>query len=272
MDKIVITCAVTGAETTRAQNPHLPVSPEEIADSAEKAGRAGASILHLHVRNPDGAPTQDVEVFRETIARVRSRCDLVIEVTTGGAVGMDLEQRLQPLSLDPEMASLDCGTVNFGNDYLVNTLPMCRQAAARMKQRGIRPTLECFDLSHIDASKLLIEEGLVAPPFHYGLVLGAPGGVRYDPGTLDFFVQRLPAGSFWTAIGVGGRVSLAAMTDAISKGGLIRVGFEDNIYYDRGVLAESNAQLVQRAAHLAEQGGREIATPSEVRRMFQLRE
>lgn len=271
MDKIVITCAVTGAETTRVQNPNLPVTPEEIAEAAAEAGQAGASILHLHVRNPDGQPTQDVEIFRKTIELVRSKCDMVIEVTTGGAVGMSLEQRLEPLVLSPEMASLDCGTVNFGEDYIVNTLPMMRKAAQEMKERGIRATLECFDLSHIDASKLLIEEGLVDPPLHYGLVLGPPGGVSYDRAALDFFVKRLPKGAFWTAIGIG-RASTAAMNDAIEKGGFVRVGFEDNVYYEKGVLALSNAQLVKRAADLSKQKGREIATPSDVRHMFGLRD
>jgi len=270
MDKIVITCAVTGAETTREQNRNLPILPEEIAEAAFEACRAGASILHLHVRDKEGYPTQDAEVFRETIELVREQCDIVIEVTTGGAVGMSLEERMQPLDLDIEMASLDCGTVNFGNDYIVNTLPMMRECAEVMKKRGIRPTLECFDLSHIDAARTLIEEGLIEPPVHYGIVLDAPGGVRYDIDTLNFFVKRLPAGSFWTAIGVGGRGSLEAMLGAVAAGGFVRVGFEDNVYYGKGILAESNAQLVERAVRVAKESGREIASPADVRALFKL--
>ncbi|MBU3917190.1 3-keto-5-aminohexanoate cleavage protein, partial [bacterium] len=129
MYKAIITCAVTGAETTKRDNPNLPVSPTEIADAAHEAFQAGASILHLHVRDKDGLPTQNLEIFRETIDLIRKKCDIVIEVTTGGAVGMTLEERLQPLMLNPEMASLDCGSVNFGDDYLVNTLPMMRDAS-----------------------------------------------------------------------------------------------------------------------------------------------
>ncbi len=271
MDKTVITCAVTGAETTREQNPALPVTPAEIAAAACDAREAGASILHLHVRDAAGNPTQDVGIFRETIDRVRKRCDIVIEVTTGGAVGMDLEERMQPLALEPEMASLDCGTTNFGDDYIVNTLPMMRTVAAEMLRLGVRPTLECFDLSHIDAARLLIDEGLVKPPFHYGIVLNVPGGVRYDDDTLEFFVRRLPRGSFWTAIGVGGRGSIAAVRGALRAGGFLRVGLEDTVYFARGELAESNAQLVARAADLARKAGRAVATPSDVRAMLKLR-
>ncbi len=271
MKKMILTCAVTGAETTRKDNPNLPITPEEIAVAAAEAREAGASILHLHVRDAEGNPTQDIAVFREAIEAIRAKTDIVIEVTTGGAVGMTLEERLQPLELEPEMASLDCGTTNFGDEYIVNTLPMMREAAQKMKERGIRPTLECFDLSHIDASKILIKEGLIEPPYHYGLVLGVPGGVRYDADTLAYFVRRLPEGSHWTVIAIGGRASLEANYGAISLGGYIRQGFEDNVYYSKGVLATSNAQLIKRSADIATRGGFEIATPDDVRELFQLK-
>jgi 3-keto-5-aminohexanoate cleavage enzyme len=271
MYKTVITCAITGAEVSRRDNPNLPVTPEEIAAAAVEARSAGAAVLHLHVRQDDGAPTQDPAVFKRTIELVRRQCDLVIEVTTGAAVGMSLEECLQPLQLDPEMASLDCGTMNFANDYLLNTLPMIRQAATEMQQRKIRPTLECFDLSHIDAANQLIKEGLITPPFHFGFVLNVPGGVRYDAETLGFFSRRIPAGSFWTAMGIGGKANLLAIYGAISLGGFIRVGFEDNVYYARGELAVSNAQLVARAARIAKECGCSIATPDDVRQLLQLR-
>jgi 3-keto-5-aminohexanoate cleavage enzyme len=271
MYKVVITCAVTGAETTRSDNPHLPLAPQEIADAAAEAHAAGAAILHLHVRDDQGRPTQDVEVFRKTIELIRRTSDIVIEVTTGGAVGMTLQERMAPLALAPEMASLDCGTMNFADEYILNTLPMMRTCAGEMNRLGVRPTLECFDLSHVDAAAMLIKEGLVAPPFHYGIVLNVPGGVRYDGDTLNFFVRRLPPASYWTAIGIGGRGSLAAVYGAIAAGGFIRVGFEDNVFYGKGVLAESNAQLVERAVRIAKEYGCEIATPSYVRKLFGLR-
>ena len=184
---------------------------------------------------------------------------------------MSLAERMQPIALDPEMASLDCGTVNFGDDYIVNTLPMMRECAEVMKDRGIRPTLECFDLSHIDASRLLVDEGLVLPPWHYGLVLNVPGGVRFDEATLDFLVRRLPEGSFWTAITIGGRMALRVVKAAIAQGGFVRVGFEDNVYVSKGVLAESNAALVSQAADMIRESGNEVATPDEVRALLGLR-
>jgi 3-keto-5-aminohexanoate cleavage enzyme len=269
--KIAITCAVTGAETTRVQNPALPITPDEIADAAFDAWTAGASILHLHVRDEEGKPTQDIDVFSDAIERIRELCDIVIEVTTGGAVGMSIEERIQPLRLNPEMASLDCGTVNFGDDCIVNTLPTMRAFAAEMSARQIRPTLECFDLSHIDASKLLIEEGLVSRPFHYGLVLNVPGGLRYDRQTVELLVKRLPKESFWTLIGIGGNVGLTKLGDAISFGGFVRVGMEDNVYFDIGRLAKSNAELVERAADMVRQKGFEVATPGDVRKLLEIR-
>ena len=271
MTKTVITCAVTGAETTREQNPNLPITPAEIADAAAEAHEAGAAILHLHVRDAEGNPSQDVTIFRNTIELIRSKCDIVIEATTGGAVGMSLEERMQPLELNVEMASLDCGTVNFDNDYIVNTLPMIRQCATPMKERGVRPTLECFDLSHIDAADILISEGIIDRPLHYGIVLNVPGGVRYDKKTLTFFTERLPAGSSWTTIAIGGRVALNAIRDTIELDGFVRVGMEDNIWYGKGELAKSNAQLVAQAAQLITASGRELATPSDVRKMFKLK-
>ncbi len=271
MDKTVITCAITGAETTREQNPCLPITPGEIADSAAEACEAGASILHLHVRDGKGNPTQDVEVFRETVELIRAKSNIVIEITTGGAVGMTLEERMRPLALDVEMASLDCGTMNFDDDYIINSLPMMRECAAMMKDRNIQPTLECFDLSHIDAARVLIEEELITSPFHYGIVLNVPGGVRYDAETLGFFVKRLPAGSYWTSIAVGGRVALQAVCDAVALNGFVRVGLEDNVWYAKGELARSNAQLVTQAAEIIKTSGKEIATPSDVRDMLGLK-
>ena len=270
-NKLIITCAVTGAETTRAMQPALPITPEEIAESACAAQAAGASILHLHVRKADGTPTQDQAIFKRAIELVRAKCDMVIEVTTGGAVGMTPEERLQPVYLEPEMASLDCGTVNFGDEYIVNTLPIMRQFAREMQARGVRPTLECFDLGHVYASRILIQEGLLEPPFHYGLVLNVPGAAKYEPDVLEFLVRKLPAGAYWTGMGIGGKANLDCIYSTIALGGHIRVGFEDNIFYSKGRLATSNAELVARAARIAADCGRPLATAQDVRRMLSLR-
>ncbi len=271
MNKKIISCAICGAETTREQNPNLPLSPEELAEASYQAYLAGAAIIHLHVRDKNGNATQDIETFRTTIELIRQKCDVIIEVTTGGAVGMTDEERLNVVSLNPEMASLDCGTMNFGDDYILNTLPTMRKFAKEMKERGIRPTLECFDLSHVYAAQTLIKEDLVEEPYHFSFVLNVPGGVRYDVETLDMMVRRIPGNCDWTAIGIGGRASLQAHYGALSLGGHIRVGFEDNVYYSKGVLAENNAQLVQRAVRVIKEAGFEPATPEEVRKQLKLR-
>jgi 3-keto-5-aminohexanoate cleavage enzyme len=269
-NKVIITCAITGAETTRAQNPALPLTPAEIADGAYDAWLAGAAVLHLHVRDKEGNPTQDLEVFKEAIRLVRAKCDIVIETTTGGAVGMTPAERLQPVTLEPEMASLDCGTVNFGNEYIVNTLPVMREFAQAMLDHQVRPTLECFDLSHVYASQVLIKEGLIKAPYHYGFVLNVPGGVKYEADVLDLFLRKIPAEANWTAMGIG-KANLQAIYGAIAMGGNVRVGFEDNVYYSKGRLAKSNAELVERAARIVREAGFEPARPDDVRAQLKLR-
>lgn len=268
--KIVITCACTGAETTKAQNPALPVTAAEVARAAAEAREAGAAILHLHVRTDDGQPTASPDRFTEVIAAVRRASDIVVEITTGGAVGDTPEERLAPIALiRPEMASLDCGTVNFGDEFIVNTLPTMRAFAAEFRRHGVRATLECFDLGHVYASRILIKEGLLEPPYHYGFVFNVPGSVPYSVDNLEAFRRALPEGADFTVMGIG-RASLPAQYGAIACGGWIRVGFEDNVYFSKGVLARSNAELVARAARIAREAGLATATPDDVRAYFRL--
>lgn len=271
-NKMIITCALSGAETSKAQAPALPVTPEELAASAEECCRAGASIVHVHARNDDGSPTADVKVFKKAIELIRKRCDVVIELTTGGAVGMTPEERIAPVSLQPDMASLDCGSVNFGNDYIVNTVPIMRQFASEMNKYGVRPTLECFDVSHVQASHILIKEGLIKPPYHYGFVMNVPAALSMSIKTLSYMIDQMPtAESYFTVMGVG-RAHLPGIYGAIASGGFIRVGFEDNIYYSKGRLAKSNAEFVERAVRIAKEADLEIAKPGDVRKMFALKE
>ncbi|MEW5951612.1 MAG: 3-keto-5-aminohexanoate cleavage protein [Elusimicrobia bacterium] len=270
MDKVIITCALTGAETTKAQCPNLPVTPEELAQSALECEQAGAAIVHLHVRNPDGSPTADKAVFKKAIDLIRKKSQVVVEITTGGAVGMTPEERIDPVSLEPDMASLDCGTVNFGNDYIINTLPIMRQFAAEMNKYGVRPTLECFDISHVVSSHILIKENLIKPPYHYGFVMNVPGALPYNHKNISDMISRLPQESEFTVMGIG-RAHLPAIFAALSFGGHIRVGFEDNIYYSKGKVASSNAQFVERAARLIKEAQKEPATPADVRKFFGLR-
>ena len=269
--KIVITFAITGAETTKEQNPALPTTVEEVVRAAVEAREAGAAILHLHVRDAAGKATQSVARFKETIEALRRKTDIIIEITTGGAVGDTAEERLRPVAeLEPEMASLDCGTVNFGNEYIVNTLPVMREFAATFRDHKVRPTLECFDLGHVHASRLLIDAGLVPAPYHYGLVLNVPGALPWSLGNLDACVRALPPGADVTVMGIG-RSSLPAQYGAIAAGAWIRVGFEDNVWYAKGRLAASNAELVERAARIAREAQLEPATPDEVRKHLKLR-
>lgn len=270
MNKVMITCAISGAETTRKQCPSLPVTPDELAAAAYEAWQAGAAIVHLHVRNDDGSPTADVQVFKKAIELIRKKCDIVVEITTGGAVGMTPEERIAPVCLEPDMASLDCGTVNFGNDYIVNTIPIMRQFASEMNKYGVKPTLECFDVSHVVSSHILIKEGLIKPPYHYGFVMNVPAALPYNHKLVSDMLSQLPAQSEFTMMGIG-RAHLPAIFGALSFGGHIRVGYEDNIYFSKGVVAASNAQFVERAARLVKEAQLETAKPSDVREFFGLK-
>ena len=269
-NKMVITCALTGAETTKAQQPALPVTPEELAAAADEACRAGAAIVHLHARNDDGSPTADLKVFKKAIDLIRAKSEVVIEITTGGAVGMTPEERIAPVSLKPDMASLDCGTVNFGDEYIVNTLPIMRQFASEMNKYGVHPTLECFDVSHVQSSHILIKEGLIKPPYHYGFVMQVPAALSLSVKTLSYMMDQMPPESYFTVMGIG-RAHIPGICGAIASGGFIRVGFEDNIYYSKGRLAKSNAEFVERAVRFSKEAGLEIAKPSDVRELFKLK-
>jgi len=269
MAKLFITCAVTGAETTRAQCPALPITPAEIAAEAKRAYDAGASILHLHVRRDDGTPTQDKAVFADAIARIGAACPMLIETTTGGAVGMSDDERLQPVELSPKLASLDCGSVNFGDDILPNSLPQMRAYARRMKAAGTKPTLECFDLGHVHNARMLISEGLLEPPYHFSFVLGVPGAVPADMRTLLAMIDALPSGAIWSGIGIGRGSAFMNPATALLVGNP-RVGFEDNIYLRKGVKADSNAQLVERVVRFIRELGHEPATVDETKKILGL--
>jgi 3-keto-5-aminohexanoate cleavage enzyme len=260
-----ITAALVGAEVTREQQPHLPITPEEIADAAVGAREAGAAIVHLHVRDAAGRPTQDRAVFARTMELIRSRTDLIIQVSTGGAVGMTAEERAQPLALRPEMATLTCGSVNFGDDVFLNPPGLIEHFAQTMKGLGIKPEIEVFEVGMIANALGLVKRGLLEPPLHFDFVMGVPGGIPASAAHLVHLVAALPAGSTWSVAGMGRHeLTLGAM--AIAMGGHVRVGFEDNIYYRKGELADGNAQLVARIARIGRELDRPPASPDEVRR------
>ncbi len=266
---VIITAALVGAELTLAECPHLPITPEQIGLAAAEACQAGASIIHLHVRMPDGQPTQDKEIFRQAIAAIQARCDVIIQVSTGGAVGMTAQERLQPVHLKPEMATLTTGSVNFGNEIFANPWSLIQDFAQAMQEHGVKPELEIFDAGMIANALRLRDNGLVSEPLHFDLVLGVPGGMPATVRNLVYLVESLPPGASWSAAGIGRAQTLLAAA-AIAMGGHARVGFEDNIYYRRGELATSNAQLAARVSRLANELGRPVASPADARRILGL--
>lgn len=271
---LVITAALVGAETTREQTPHVPISPQEIAEEAKRCREAGASIVHLHVREPDGRPSQSGALFGETIRAIRALApDLICQVSTGGAVGMDVEERAQPLALEgaakPEMATLTTGTVNFGEEVFWNPRPLVRELARRIRAAGIVPEIECFDAGMIDEAIALQREGLLDLPAHFDFVLGVPGALAAREAALDFLRSQLPEGSTWTVAGVG-RHELPMAALAIERGGHVRVGLEDNIFVSKGVLAKGSFELVEKVVELAAARGRPIATPQQARELLRI--
>jgi 3-keto-5-aminohexanoate cleavage enzyme len=268
--EVVLTAAIVGAEITRAQTPHLPITAQEIADEAARCREVGAAIIHLHVRNADGTPTQSAELYGEAIAAIRAKTDVIIQTSTGGAVGMSLHERSQPLLLGPEMASLNCGTLNFGDDIFVNTRPQIRDLARRIAVARSIPELECYDVGHIDEALALAEEGLVPRPLHFQFVLGVPGGIGAREDVMRFMASQVPPGSTWGVAAVG-RAQRPMTELAMRIGGHARVGIEDNIYWSKGVLAEGSAPLVARAADFARSIGRAPVTPERARELFGIR-
>jgi 3-keto-5-aminohexanoate cleavage enzyme len=267
MDKLIITAALSGAEVTREQQPALPITPEEIAAAAEACAQAGASIVHVHARRPDGTPTQDKEVYRQIIAAVRERCDVIVQVSTGGAVGMTASERLAPVTLQPEMATLSMGTINFGGDVFMNHPTDMEAFAQAMQAHGVKPELEIFDSGMLTTAHRWLKKGILPGPLHFDFVLGIPGGMAGTPEALMYLKAQLPEGSSWTVAGIGA-AQLPLATLAVVLGGHVRVGFEDNVYYRKGELATSNAQLVARIARISRELDRPIATPDETRALL----
>src|SRR5881398_3858751 len=186
----ILTAAICGAETTREQTPYLPITADELAAEAERCAQAGASVIHLHVRNDDGSPTQDRALFEKAIRAIRARCDVIVQTTTGGAVGMSAEERAQPLLCNPEMATLNAGSLNFGDDVFMNPFPMVREFARRMRAKGIAYELECYDVGHIEACLRLAEEGVIELPGHFDFVMGVRGGIQATEDNLVFMVSK----------------------------------------------------------------------------------
>lgn len=287
---VILTCAVTGAGDTTAKNPHVPVTPKQIADDCIAAARAGASVAHIHVRDPEtGAVSHSIEHFREVMQRVREAdVDIVMNITAGGGgdwipdaadptrggPGSDIQtprQRHEPVGeLLPELCTLDCGSLNFGDMVYVNPADWLREHARLVQAAGVKPELECFDLGHVWFARQLQQEGLIDGDPLYQLCLGIPWGAEADTETLLAMRNKLPHDAHWAAFGIG-RHQMPMAAQAVLLGGHARVGLEDNLYLEKGVLA-TNAQLVEKAASLFENLGARVMTPAETRAHLALRD
>ncbi len=284
---VIITCAVTGSGDTYGKHPELPVTPEQIANSAIEAAKAGAAVVHLHVRNPEtGRGSRDPALFRETVERIRdSGVDVILNLTAGmgGDLTMgppenpgdfdmsetDLAPALERLNhveeLKPEICTLDCGTMNFGdgNGLMINTPPLLRATARRIQELGVKAEIEVFELGHLWLAKQLVAEGLIDSPPLFQLCLGIPYGAEANTTAMKAMVDQLPAGALWAAFGIG-RSEMPMVAQAALLGGNVRVGLEDNLYLEKGVYA-TNAQLVEKAKNLLELMGARASTASEAR-------
>ncbi|HOK37247.1 MAG: 3-keto-5-aminohexanoate cleavage protein [Bacteroidales bacterium] len=272
MDKLIITAAICGAEVLKEHNPAVPYKVEEFVREAKAAYNAGASIIHLHVRWDDGTPTQDKNRFKEVMDAIYAEIpDVIIQPSTGGAVGMTDDERLQPLDLTPEMATLDCGTLNFGPvDIFVNTEKTIIYFAEKMNVLGVKPEIEVFDKSMVDTALRLHKKGIIKDPMHFDFVMGVQGGIGGSLRDFVFLRHSIPANATYTVAGIG-RFEFPLAMAAIIDGGHVRVGLEDNVFISKGVLAKSNGELVEKVVRMAKELGREIATPNEAREILGLK-
>jgi 3-keto-5-aminohexanoate cleavage enzyme len=275
MQKLIISCAPTGSLTTREQLPWIPVTPREIADSSLEAYKAGAAIVHIHVRDPKtGAAIQDRELYKETMEYIRSESDMIICTTTGGGatLGVGPMGRIVSLDLKPELASLNCGSMNFGKAIFQNPPDLMEIFAKKMKEFGVKPELEAYEIGHIANVGQILE--FLERPLKFNFVMGVQGGI---PATIENLLMMRDTAyklygpeTQWQVTAIG-RYQTPLGIHAILLDGDLRVGFEDNIYYSKGIKAKSNAQLVERMVRIAHEIGREIATAEEAREILQLK-
>lgn len=277
-NKRIITVAVTGAWPTRKDNPNLPITPQEIANDVYDCWKAGAAIAHIHVRNDDGTPSTDYARYVETIRLIREKkdCDICLNITSsGGSLGVgseeDDELRIKPIrDLLPEMCSYDCGTLNWQHRTIFENHPRFLEKLGLETQRiHVKPEVEIFDAGMLYTAKHYIKTGILQAPCHFQLILGAAGGVEASVDDLLMLVNRLPENCTWAASGIG-KGHIPIMLATVALGGNLRVGMEDNVFFSKGVPAESNAQLVSRAKQVIELAGFEAATPAQAREILGL--
>ncbi len=276
-NKVVITVAQTGALVTKKMNPAVPEQPEEIAQSAYDCYNEGAAVVHIHARDKDGLNTGDPAIFKDIHERIRAKCDIIIQDSTGGGYNLTVEQRTGCLEAYPEMASLNMGTLvrtigEAAGTPFMNTRQEIENFVKRMIQFGVKPEMEVYNLAMLQEVNILIQKGLLTPPYNISLILGMAyqGALEANHLYLTSYLQFLPDNAYFNALGVG-KAQLSLGTMGMILGGNVRVGLEDNIYFRKGELAKSNAQLVARIVRVARELGKEPCTPDEARKLFGLK-
>lgn len=271
-NKTILTVACTGGGPKKTDTPYIPLQPREIADEVIACAEAGASIAHIHVRDDQDNPSMSFEKFRETVGYIReAQCPILLNLTTSGGLDIADDVRQKPfLELRPELASFDCGTMNWQHRGIFENSPRFLESTAQaMESVGVKPEIEIFDTSWVNNALYYIKKGFLKGPQHFQFVLGAPNGMTATIENLCYLVRMIPAGHTWAALGIG-QGHLPILAAAIAMGGHVRVGMEDNILYSKGVLAKSNVEFVARAKRLAAELGKSIATPDEARQILGL--
>lgn len=250
MTHVVLTAALTGPIATKADNPALPTTPEEIATAARRAWEAGAAVVHVHLRDPAGKPTADLETARRTLGLIEEACPALVQLSTGVGLEVPYEERARLVEARPRMATLNVCSMSFGSGEFRNPPDGVRRLAARMRELGVKPELEVYDTGHLDVALALHAEGLLEEPLQFSIVMGVRGGMAADPDQLVAFVRRLPLGSIWQVIAIG-RWNLPMTAMGLAMGGNARTGMEDTLVLRKGVPVGSNAELVARLANVA---------------------
>jgi 3-keto-5-aminohexanoate cleavage enzyme len=267
---VVVTCAITGADVFRENNPNIPYTTKEVADSSIEAAEAGATVVHVHVREDDGTPSGRPELFVDVIDRIRAASDVLTMVSTGGANDMTIDERVTGLEANPDISGVESGSMNFGDETFITPPPAGRGIIERALEKDIALEVEAFDVGHVVSAVRWLEEGLLPSPMRINLVFGVPGGIDATPEALEAMRRPLPADTFWTVTCIGRHhqrmLGLACLLGAPG----IRTGLEDVAYISKGVLAPSNGALVEMAVGLASSLGREVATQEQARELLQL--
>ena len=271
-NKVILTVATTGAWPSKKDTPHIPLQPKEIADDVYACWQAGASIAHIHVRDDDDKSSMDFDKFTETVELIRATdCDIVINLTTSGQLGLEDEDRMKHIiALKPELASYDCGSMNWAHSTVFENSPrFLEKLGMVMQDNNIKPEIEIFDAGMVYNALYYLKKGILKAPLHFQFVLGAPGGMAATVENLMFLKTLIPEDTTWGALGIG-RGHLPIMYTTFALGGHVRVGMEDNIYYSKGVLAKSNVEFIERTKRIAVEIDKEIATPDETRKILGL--